>query len=333
MLLTPLQTRKLISYCIDEHFALLAVNMDSASGIHDCIRAAKEMDSPIIIETSIWQLEGISFGAGDPLRGIALYIAHINLLANSEEFRDTPVVYHIDHIRGPDTEDILTGAVKGIPIKVGDETLLLGPSSISLDASGLSVNENVELMCSLIETSKKCHRPVTLEMEAGIDSGYTTPEEVEALVMGVEKKHPGYIALFAPGLGSRHGYSQEGYPDFQPENVARNTALLEKLTGRKIGVVLHGSSGLSKDQIKKAVSQGLTKMNWSTDSLILRSSAMREYYQTHREELVPRHPDFKPTASDNGVGQYVSVRFLPTVKKLIKLLKSDGKASAFMANL
>jgi fructose/tagatose bisphosphate aldolase len=333
MLLTPLQTRKLISYCMDEHCALLAVNIDSASGILDCIRAAKQMDSPIIIETSLWQLEGISFGAGDPLRGIALYIAHINLLANSEEFRDIPVVYHIDHIRGPDTEDILTGAVKGIPFKVEGETLLLSPSSISLDASGLSVNENVELMCSLIETSKKYRRPVTLEMEAGIDGGYTAPEEVEALVMGVEKKHPGYLALFAPGLGSRHGYSEEGYPDFQPENVAKNTALIEKLTGRKIGVVLHGSSGLSEDQIKRAVSQGLIKMNWSTAGLILRSSAAQEYYKTHHEKLVPGHPDFKQTAGDNGVGRYVSVRFQPAVKRLIKLLKSDGKAGSFMAKL
>ena len=51
----------------------------------------QDLDAPIIIETSLWQLEGISFRAGDPHRGLAIYYAHINLLANSKEFEQIPV--------------------------------------------------------------------------------------------------------------------------------------------------------------------------------------------------------------------------------------------------
>jgi len=346
MLLTPPQARKLFEYCVRERFAVLAVNADSPAALYDCLSAARSLGAPIMIETSQWQLEGISFGAGDPGRGLALYFAHLSLLASSEEFAEVPVALHTDHIRGPRTREILTQAVEGYPFAAGaadpgasgpgagtGQVVRLSPSSISLDASKLTPEENIELMCALIETSKACGRPVTLEMEAGLDSGYTTPAEVEALVMGVESRHPGYLALFAPGLGNRHGYSKEGYPDFRPETVQANAELVRRLTGRPIGIVLHGSSGLSDDQVRQAVAHGLTKMNWSTDGLILRSGAAREYYEKRREQLVPGHGEFKETAMDNGVGRYVSGRFVPKLESLIRLLNGEGKAPGFVRAL
>jgi fructose-bisphosphate aldolase class II len=333
VLLTPPQARELIAYCIERRFALLAVNADSPAAVFDCLKAAKRTDSPIIIETSLRQLQGISFGAGDPVCGMTLYIARLNILAGSEEFYGVPVVYHTDHIRGPNTQDILTRAIEGLPFAVDKETVRLSPSSISVDASQLSEEENVSLLCGLIETSKRSGRPVTLEMEAGLDRGYTPSEEIERLVLGVEQKHPGYIALFAPGLGNRHGYSAKGYPDFRPENIKESAGLLERLTGRKIGIVLHGSSGLSDDQIREAVKSGLTKMNVSTNATIIRSRAAREYYETNAERLRPNHEDFIQTAIDNGVGSFVSGRFVPAIEHLLDLLGSAGKASGFMEGL
>jgi len=333
MLLSPVQARGLVEYCIEKKFALLAVNADSPAAIYDCLKAAKESDAPIIIETSMWQLTGISFGAGDPFRGMSQYIAHCALLANSPEFASVPVLYHTDHIRGPETQEILTQAVKGFPFTVFDEQIAISPSTISLDAAKLSHQENIDLLCSLIETSKSCGRSITLEMEAGLDGGLTTPEEAEELLMGVEGKYPGYIALFAPGLGNQHGFSKDGYPDFRPDIVSDNAALAEKLTGRKIGIVLHGSSGLADEQVAEAVSHGLTKMNWSTSGLIIRSAAAREYYDTHGEELVPGHPEFKDTAMDNGQGTYVSKKFVPEISKILQLLGGEGKASGFMKSL
>jgi len=333
MLLSPLQARKLVNHCIEEKCALLAVNADSPAAIYDCLTAAKELDAPIVIETSLWQLEGISFGAGDAKRGLALYYAHINLLANSEEFQQVPVLLHTDHIRGSRTQNILSEAIKGFAFEADNAVIRLSPTTISLDASKLTPKENIDLLCSLIEVSESCGRLITLEMEAGLDGGLTTPEEIESLIMGVEGKHPEYVVLFAPGLGNRHGFSKEGYPSFRPENISAAASLLEQLTGRKIGIVLHGSSGLSEAQLREAVVHGLTKMNWSTDGLILRSTATREYYESHGEQLVPGHSDFKESAMDNGVGRFVSKRFVPRIMSLIELLGGAGKAATFMAAL
>lgn len=333
MLLSPRQAKKLIKYAIEKKFALFAVNADSPAAIRDCLQAAKEAKSPIIIETSMWQLEGISFGAGDPVRGIAQYIAHTSLLANSDEFMEVPVLYHTDHIRGPQAEEILIKAVKGLPIKGFGEELLLSPSTISLDAAQLTPVENIRILCTLIETSKECGRDITLEMEAGLDGGLTTPEEAEALVMGVESKYPGYIAMFAPGLGNQHGFSKDGYPGFTADNISQSSNQMKELTGRNIGIVLHGSSGLSHDQVREAVACGLTKMNWSTDGIIVRSAAALEYYKKYEKELTPGQAEFKERAMDNGQGQYVSESFVPVVKKMIDLLNGTGTAPEFMKSI
>ncbi|MGB0579211.1 MAG: class II fructose-bisphosphate aldolase, partial [Limisphaerales bacterium] len=132
MLLSPQQTRLLYQHAVDNHYAILAVNADSPAAITDCLVAAAACDAPIIIETSLWQLTGHSFGAGDPLLGIDRYLSDLRTLANSERFENVPVIYHTDHIKGPQTLDILRHAMRA------------GASSISLDSSELTAEDNID---------------------------------------------------------------------------------------------------------------------------------------------------------------------------------------------
>ena len=74
-------------------------------------------------------------------------------------------------------------------------------------------------------------------------------------------------------------------------------------------------------------------MNWSTDGLVLRSAAAREYYESRRQQLEPGHGEFKKTAMDNGAGRYVSGRFVAKIEGLIRLLGGEGKARSFVASL
>ncbi len=329
MLLNPIQARALLEYALKERFAMLAVNADSPAAIYDCLLAAKQAEGPIIIESSLWQLEGISFGGGDAVLGLGRYIVDTALLANSDEFKDVPALYHTDHIKGPKAKNILENAVKGVSVRLENADIRLSPSTISLDASELSNDENISFINGLIEVSKKSGRPITVEMEAGVDSGLTPPEEIKALVEGVEKNNPKYLYIFAPGLGSRHGYSKEGFPAFQPEMVARDIDLIEECIGRRIGIALHGSSGLSEEQLKQAVNNGVIKINWATDSLALRSKFAMEYYNNNAEKLVLGHKEFKITAMDNGVNQYISKNYVPCVQKRIEIQGGGNKNEGF----
>jgi len=279
--------------------------------------------------TSLWQLQGISYGAGDAIMGLKKYLLEMNLLANSEKFKDVPVLLHTDHIKGSITREILSQAVSGLVVDFEDETIKLSPSSISLDASELTPNENIELLNYFIETSILKGRRITLEMEAGVDDGFTSEKEIKSLICGVEDCHPGYIHLFAPGLGTKHGNIGKGFPNFSAGKVKKNVEFINSLIGRKIGLALHGSSGLTKRQLVEAATNGVVKVNWSSDSLFTRAKLAKQYYSSNWEKFNIKHKDVKSAIMDNGVNSYVSNGYVPLVQNRIETLQGKQKNKGF----
>lgn len=317
-LLNPLQARALIESAVARRYALLAVNADSHAAVTDCLEAARDCQAPIIIETSLWQLTGRSYGNGDPILGLARYLADLTALAASERYREVPVLFHTDHIKGPDTIRILGAAIQGVPWRA---------STISLDSSELSEAENIAHIGRLCEIAKEAGVPITLEMEAGVDAGVTEIEVADRLLGAVEAKHPGSLALWAPGVGTQHGLSDRGYP-FSVEAVAAHQRRASEICGRPIGLALHGSSGLKAEDLRAGVAAGVVKVNWSSESLLLRSEAAREYYATHTAELDRRHKAWKATAMDHGVQSYIAARYVPKVIERLRILGSAGTVSA-----
>jgi len=321
MLLDPTQARRLYQDAVDNHYAVLAVNADSHAAVTDCLGAAAECDAPVIIETSLWQLTGRSYGAGDPIMGMDRYLADLRAIADSPQYADVPVVYHTDHIKGPATESILKHAIEA------------GASSISLDSSELSHEQNIALLSALCAFADERDQPATLEMEAGVDDGVTPLEETRDLFGEVEKRHPGYLALWAPGVGTKHGLADDATSAFSPEAVAEHRALASELAGRPIGIALHGSSGLPDAHLKAAVEAGVAKVNWSSESLLIRSGAARDYYAGRSAELEKKHPRWKATAMDNGVQEAVSAVYTPRVAERIRTLGGDGHGRSFLGRL
>jgi fructose-bisphosphate aldolase class II len=320
MLLDPRQTRLLIAHALEQRYAVLAVNADSPAAVYDVLEAARQDDAPVIIETSLWQLRGRSFGAGDALLGLARYCSTVAELAGDARFRAVPVVLHTDHIKGPETMPLLEAAL-GIY------------SSLSLDSSELSPAENIAAIGRLCGQAAAGNRPLTLEMEAGVDAGVSPVAECDALFGVAERNHPGYLALWAPGVGTQHGLGTDGYPTFSPEAVAAHQQRASVLAGRPIGIALHGSSGLPADRLQAAVRAGVAKVNWSSESLLLRSRAAQEFFSTHVAQLEQSHKDWKNTAMDNGLQAFVASRYVPRVAERISLLGGAGQGAAFLRTL
>lgn len=331
MLLTPSQTRTLFKHALAERYAILAVNADSPAAVLDALEAARQCQSPVIVETSLWQLTGHSFGHGDPFLGMTRYLTDLAVLGQSERYRNVPIVYHTDHIKGAITVSLLQHAIRGLEISHDGQELRLSASSISLDSSELSAEENLATIATLCETAREAGVDATLEMEAGVDDGVTSLDEARALFGAAETANPGYLALWAPGVGTKHGLGSAG--GFEPEAVARHQRLASELAGRPIGIALHGSSGLDTAQLKAAVAAGVSKVNWSSESLLIRSGAAREFYQKHQKQLTKGHAEFKETAMDNGVQSAVSAVYVPRVVERMKALGSNEKATPFMEAL
>jgi fructose-bisphosphate aldolase class II len=315
MLLSPQETRRLYEHAAENNYAILAVNADSPAAITDCLVAAKELGAPIIIETSLWQLEGHSWGSGDAVLGMELYLDYLLKKGRAEEFEDIPIVFHTDHIKGEYTLDILMYALD------------LEVSSVSLDSSELSAEENIDHMLQLCFHAQELELPATLEMEAGVDDGVTGLEDTRNLFGAVESQMPGYLALWAPGVGTKHGLGEVN--GFSVEAIQQHRELATELAGRPIGIALHGSSGLSNGQLQAAVHAGVAKVNWSSESLLIRSQAAREYYTNSADKLEKGHPEFKQTAMDNGLQSYISSKYIARVKERIDTLGGKGRASEF----
>ncbi len=314
MLLSPQQARAVYEHAATNRYAVLAVNADSPAAVVDCFIAAQACDAPIIIETSLWQLTGQSFGAGDPLLGIDLFLAQLKTLAANERFRDVPVIYHTDHIKGSATIDILTHAMRR------------KASSLSLDSSAMNAEENVATMIRLGEIAMQEELSLTLEMEAGVDDGVTPLEEAKSLFGEVELRMPGQLALWAPGVGTKHGLGND-LGGFSPTAIRAHQEFASELAGRPIGIALHGSSGLSVNQLQDGVAAGVVKVNWSSESLLIRSAAAAAYFDNNRERLDPKHPDFKISAMDDGLQRSISNVYVPKVKSRIEALGGSGRAS------
>jgi len=331
MLLTPDQARRAYTHAADNGYAILAVNADSPAAVRDALDAAAACAAPIIIETSLWQLTGRSYGAGDARLGLARYLTELALLADDPAYAPVPVLFHTDHIKGPVTRELLTSAAAGIELRLAGQALTLRPSSISLDSSELDESENIALLTAIAAAADAAGAAVTLEMEAGVDDGVTALDVTERLVAALEAAAPSKLALWAPGVGTVHGFSDTGFPSFSPAAIAAHQQRASELCGRTIGLALHGSSGLDDDALRAAVANGVAKVNWSSESLLIRSQGARAYYAEHGDQLERGQPRFKTTAMDTGLQTFVGERYRPAVEARIRLLGGAGQATAILS--
>ena len=165
-------------------------------------------------------------------------------------------------------------------------------------------------------------------MEDAVDEGITSAEIAELLLGSVEETFPGRIFLWAPGTGTKHGFGDN--MDFSPKTIEQHIQLTKQITGREIGIALHGSTGLRNHDLSEASKAGVIKVNWSTESLYIRSNAAREYYKVILDQMEKTHKDWKNTAMDNGVQRFVSTAYIPKVQERMLILGGEGKGGAAM---
>jgi fructose-bisphosphate aldolase, class II len=162
---------------------------------------------------------------------------------------------HLDHLTDPD---------------LVREGVAAGASSVMVDASALPYRENVALTAEL---TAWCHdRDVFVEAELGEVGGKdgvhapgarTDPAEALAFV-----RDTGVDAL-AVAVGSSHAM------------VERTTVLDKDLIAAlraklPVPLVLHGSSGVPDEEIRRAIGAGMTKINISTHLVSVFTGTVRE---------------------------------------------------------
>ena len=237
-----------------EKYAVGQFNINNLEWTKAVLLTAQECNSPVIL--------GVSEGAGKYMCG---YKTVTNMVKSMiEELKITvPVALHLDH-------GSYDGALKCIEA---------GFSSVMFDGSHYPIDENITKTTELVKICNE--KGISIEAEVGSIGGEedgvvgagecADPEECKAIAdLGV--------TMLAAGIGNIHGK--------YPENWAGLSFTTLEAVSQKTGdvpLVLHGGTGIPEDQIKKAISLGVAKINVNTECQLSFAEATRKYIESGKD--------------------------------------------------
>ena len=279
----------------DDGYAIGAFNVNNMEIIQGITEAARECNAPVILQ--------VSKGA----RAYANRTYLVKLVEAAEIETGLPICLHLDH---GDTFETCKSCIDD------------GFTSVMIDASSKPFEENIAITRQVVEYAHD--HGVVVEAELGTlagvedevkvsaaDSSYTRPEDVQEFV---EKTGCDSLAI---AIGTSHGAYK-----FTPEQCTRNEKgilvppplrfdILEEVSRRLPGfpIVLHGSSsvpqefvkminehggkmpdavGIPEEQLRKAASMAVCKINIDSDLRLAMTGTIRQYMAEHPADFDPR---------------------------------------------
>lgn len=201
-------------------------NYETAAAV---IKAAEQEKSPVIIQL---YMRLFNSDKAYDLAGMLIRMARRS---------NQPVALHLDH---------------GDSVTQVEDALKWGYTSVMFDGSRLPYDENVRLTRRCAELAKAVDASVEGEIghvAMGDETALTDPGEAESFAAAT-----GVNAL-AVSIGTVHGY----YKNEPKLDIARCKAIADRLPD--VPLVLHGGSGTPLDEVRRAIENGIAKINVATE--------------------------------------------------------------------
>lgn len=240
-------------------------NVEMALGVMD---AAEELKAPVIIGTA----EGL-LNCCD----MELFLSMGKLLA---ERATVPVGLHLDH---GFTEEVIKQAIHS------------GFTSVMYDRSEASYEDNVKSLREMTDYARRYG--VSVEAELGhvvfddpddIGYVYTQPEEVTDFVSRTR------VDALAISIGTAHGvYKTPPILDLERLRAVREVT--------EVGLVLHGGSGLTDEDFRSVVRDGIQKINIYTDVSNAASQAAHDWVKNHNRSIEQVSPQMRKASYEAAI--------------------------------
>lgn len=281
-------------------FAIPAVNVVGTDSINACMQAAKEVNSPVIIQISNG---GALFIAGKFLSNEGEKAAVAGAISGAEhihrmaEFYGVPVVIHTDHAAKkllPWIDGLLDASEKHF--KMFGTPLF---SSHMLDLSVEPILENIEICKKYLTRMSKIGMTLEIELgctggeEDGVDNSgmdstklYTQPADVALAYQELLKISDKFT--IAASFGNVHGVYKPGNVKLQPKILNNSQEYIQKnlkTVAKPVNFVFHGGSGSSREEIREAISYGVIKMNIDTDTQWATWKGVLDFYKKNEAYL------------------------------------------------
>ena len=236
------------------HYAVGQFNINNLEWTKAILQAAQETNSPVIL--------GVSEGAGKYMTGYKTVADMVKAMIDYLGIT-VPVALHLDH-----------GSFDG-----AKACIEAGFSSVMFDGSHYPFDENVQKSTEIIELAHS--KGISVECEVGAIGG-----EEDGVIGGGEVADPEECAkianlgvdFLAAGIGNIHGKYPANWTGLNFEVLAQ---IQEKTNGKPL--VLHGGSGIPADQIAKAISLGVSKINVNTECQLVFADATRKYIEAGKD--------------------------------------------------
>ncbi|MFJ4873964.1 ketose-bisphosphate aldolase [Streptomyces sp. NPDC088745] len=255
-------TGELITAATAEGHALAAFNVITLEHAEATAAGAEEAGAPAVLQVSE---NAVTFHGGNVL-AVAAAAAAVARASSA------PLSLHLDHV---------------VSVGLLHAAHEAGFSSVMFDASKMTYEENVGATAEAVRWGHQ--RGIWVEAELGRVGGKDGEAPLDAHAPGVRtdpREAAAYVAdtgvdALAVAVGSSHAMT---------ERTARlDHALIAELRAAvPVPLVLHGSSGVPDEEIRRAVAAGMVKINVGTALNTAFSGAVREYLDAHPAAVDPR---------------------------------------------
>lgn len=247
--------KEMLDLAYEKVYAIGHFNTNNLEWTKAILQAAEEENTAVIIAASE--------GAAKYMGGYKVVADLVRNLHDSLNIT-VPVAIHLDH-----------GSYEG-----AKACIEAGFTSVMFDGSHFPIEENLEKTKEIVELAHA--KGISVEGEVGgiggEEDGVTSAGEL-ADVEECKNLAACGIDFLAAGIGNIHGV----YPaDWKGLNFDR---LQEISDAVKMPIVLHGGTGIPSEQIKKAISLGVSKINVNTECQIEFAKATRAYIEAGKDQV------------------------------------------------
>lgn len=297
--LTGEEVTKVFAVAKANGFAIPAVNVVGTDSINAVLEAAKNANSPVIVQFSNG---GAQFYAGKGLGdddqasvlGAISGAQHVHSMA---EAYGVPVILHTDHAARKLLPwiDALLKASEAYFASTGKPLY----SSHMIDLSEEDLEENIATCVQYHERMSKIG--MTLEIELGCTGGeedgvdnthldnsalYTQPEDVAYAYEKLYAISPNFTV--AASFGNVHGVYKPGNVQLTPKILDNSQKYIQEkfsTPSKPVNFVFHGGSGSELSDIREAIDYGVIKMNIDTDTQWAFWDGVRAYVAQNHDYL------------------------------------------------
>lgn len=283
--------RDLLYHAFENNYAVGAFDLVSLDFLEAVIGTAERCRAPVILSVAEPHFAHYDFELMMPAVEAAAKRASI------------PVAIQLDH---------------GCSVESAIKAINLGCNGVMVDASNMSLPDNISATRAVVEMAHRCGVPVVGEL------GYVAGVEGEGA-----KQHPGESELTIPSQAE--AYVERTGVDFLAVSIG---TVQGRMKGRakldfprlkqihqaiNIPLVIHGGTGLDEDQFRRLTALGVAKINYFTGLSDVAAQTMRDRMKSEREGSF--------TDLKQGVKEAISKE----VERCLRLWGSAGRAAEVLA--